>query len=101
MKVYILDSRIDIGQPINVGSGKFGKKNKLLFWSLEYVTKVIQIKINIFHISALINFKSSTNFSFGIKKLVRSLQKIMGSAQPKKMAKKENLWYPKVINHNL
>ena len=91
MKVFILDSGIDIGQAKNVGSGKFGKKNKCLFWSLEYVTKVIQIKINIFHISALINFKSSTNFSFGIKKLVRSLQKIMGSAQPKKMAKKGNL----------
>ena len=45
------------------------------------VTKVIQIKINIFHISALINFKSSTNFSFDIKKLVRGLQKIMGFAQ--------------------
>ena len=81
MKVYILDSRIDVGQAINVGSGKFGKKYKCLFWSLEYVTKVIQIKINIFHISALINVKSSTNFSSDIKKLVRSLQKIMGFAQ--------------------
>lgn len=81
MKVYILDSQIDVGQAINVGSGKFGKKYKCLFWSLEYVTKVIQIKINIFHISALINVKSSTNFSSDIKKLVRSLQKIMGFAQ--------------------
>ena len=79
--MYILDSRIVVGQTINVGSGKFGKKYKYLFWSLEYVTKVIQIKINSFHISALINFKSSTNFSFDIKKLVRSLQKIMGFAQ--------------------
>ena len=79
--MYILDSGIDVGQAKNVGSGKLGKKNKHLFWSLEYVTKVIQIKINIFHISALINFKSSTNFSFGIKKLVRSLQKIMGFVQ--------------------
>ena len=81
MKVFILDSGIDIGHAKNVGSGKFGKKNKCLFWSLEYVTKVIQIKINIFHISALINFKSSTNFSFDMKNLVRSLQKIMGFAQ--------------------
>ena len=79
--MYILDSGIDVGQAINVGSGKFGKKNRCLFWSLEDVTKVIQIKINIFHISALINFKSSTNFSFGIKKLVRSMQKILGFTQ--------------------
>ena len=55
---------------------------KCLFWSLEYVTKVIQIEITILHISVLIiNFKFSPNFSFSIKTLVRSLQKIMGFAQ--------------------
>ena len=59
MKVFILDSKIYVGQAKNVVSGKFGKKNKHLFWSLDYVTKVIQIKISIFQISALINFKSS------------------------------------------
>ena len=69
--MFILDSKIYVGQAKNVVSGKFGKKNKHLFWSLEYVTKVIQIKGNVFYISALINFKSSNNFSFGIKKLVR------------------------------
>jgi hypothetical protein len=69
--VFILDSGIYVGQAKNVVSGKFGKKNKHLFWSLDYVTRVIQIKISIFQISALINFKSSNNFSFGIKKLVR------------------------------
>jgi hypothetical protein len=73
--MYILDSRLHVGQEINVGSGKFGKKNKCLFWSLEYVTKLIQIEIIIFHISALINFY------FDIKKHVRSLQNIMGFAQ--------------------
>ena len=71
MKVFILDSGIYVGQAKNVVSGKFGKKNKCLFWNLDYVTKVIQIKGNVFYISALINFKSSNNFSFGIKKLVR------------------------------
>ena len=69
--MFILDSGIYVGQAKNVVSGKFGKKNKHLFWSLDYVTKVIQIKGNVFYISALINFKSSNNFSFGIKKLVR------------------------------
>ena len=69
--MFILDSGIYVGQAKNVVSGKFGKKNKHLFWNLDYVTKVIQIKGNVFYISALINFKSSNNFSFGIKKLVR------------------------------
>ena len=41
MKVYILDSGIDIGQEINEGPGKIDKKNKCLFCSLEYATKVI------------------------------------------------------------
>ena len=79
--MYVLDFRLHVGQEINVGPGKFGKKNKCLFWSLEYVTKVIQIEIDIFRISSLINFKFSTNIDFSIKKLVRSLQKIMGFAQ--------------------
>jgi hypothetical protein len=52
VKVYILYYRIDVGPKIDVGTEKFGKMNKRLFWSLEYVTKVIQIEINIFHISA-------------------------------------------------
>ena len=59
MQVFILNSGVYVGQAKNVVSGKFGKKNKHLFWSLDYVTKVIQIKISIFQISALINFKSS------------------------------------------
>ena len=98
LKLWTLDSQIDVGQAKNVGSGKF-----CLLWSLEYyVTKVIQIKINIFHFSALINFKSSTNFSFGIKKLVRSLQKIMETQKLQKMWFKclqitKNGWYLMVL----
>ena len=91
--MYILDSQIDVGQAKNVGSGKF-----CLLWSLEYyVTKVIQIKINIFHFSALINFKSSTNFSFGIKKLAKD----NGICSTKRIGKERKLINPKAINHNL
>ena len=84
MKVYILDFRLHVGQEINVGPGKFGEKNHWLFWSLKFVTKLIQIEINIFHISALINFY------FDIKKLVRSLQNIMGICPTLDAAFKKN-----------
>ena len=72
MKVFILDSGIYVGQAKNVVSGKFDKKNKHLFWSLDYVTRVIQIKISIFQISALINFKSSRGPSNTTLQIYRS-----------------------------